>query len=124
MPANAIIQTIALGSPQWTPLGGKSTVAQVTLIADPKNAGNINLRFRQGVPAEWPPGAAVPFESVDLAEIEVQGSPAHALLIAGYAPGSDPRGRAGRDSSRILVPMQSGSIGGGQIEGGGEIGEG
>ncbi len=117
MPANAVIQSIALGSPQWTPLGGKSTLAQFTLIADPKNAGNINLRFRQGVPAEWPPGAAVPFESVDLAELEVQGNPGHALLIAGFAPGSDPRGLAGEGSSRIFLPMQAGSAGGGPIEG-------
>ncbi|MBI5864864.1 MAG: hypothetical protein HZB38_10215 [Planctomycetes bacterium] len=124
MAANAIIQTIALGSPQWTPLGGKSTVAQVTLIADPENAGNINLRFRQGVLAEWPPGAAVPFESVDLAELEVQGNAGHALLIAGFAPGRKPRGRTAGDGSDILYLMQGIPSGGGQIEGGGEIGEG
>lgn len=122
MPANAIIQTIALGSPQWTPLGGKSTVAQFTLIADPKNTSNINLRFRQGAPAEWPPGAAAPFESVDMAELEVQGSPGHSLLIAGFAPGSDPRGLAGEGSSRIFVPTQGAPIGGGVEPGGGEIG--
>lgn len=121
MPANAVIQTIALGSPTWTPLGGKSTVAQFTLIADPKNAGNINLRFRQGVPAEWPPGAAVPFESVDLAELEAQGNAGHALLIAGFAPGSDPCGRAGEGTSGIFVPAQSAPISGG-VEPGGEIG--
>ncbi|MFO0839604.1 MAG: hypothetical protein U1D55_13895 [Phycisphaerae bacterium] len=122
MPANAIIETITLGSPQWTPLGGKSTVAQFTLIADPKNTGNINLRFRQGVPAEWPPGAAVPFESVDMAELEVQGNAAHALHIAGFAPGRDPRGQAGEDSSRMFVPSQPAPIGGGVEPGGGEIG--
>lgn len=119
MPANAVIESIALGSPQWTALGGKSTVAQFTLIADPKNAGNINLRFRQGEPAEWPPGAAAPFESVDMAEIEVQGSPGHALLVAGFAPGANPRGGAERSGSRLLIPMP---IGAGGVIPGGEAG--
>lgn len=122
MPANVVIQTIALGSPGWAPLGGKSTVAQFTLIADPKNAGNINLRFRQGVPAEWPPGAAAPFESVDMAELEVQGSAGHALLIAGFAPGSDPRGRAGAGSSRAYLPAQLATLVG-EVEPGGMGGQ-
>ncbi|MGE0481441.1 MAG: hypothetical protein AB7Q17_13315 [Phycisphaerae bacterium] len=120
MPANAVIQTIALGSPQWTPLGGKSTVAQFTLIADPKNTSNINLRFRQGVPAEWPPGAAAPFESVDMAELEVQGNPGHALLVAGYAPGTDPRGRSLGSGSKLFIPMPGGGAQSGGM--GGEIG--
>lgn len=116
MPANAVIASIALGSPQWTALGIKSTVAQFTLIADPKNTGNINLRFRQGAPAEWPPGAAAPFESVDMAEIEVQGNPRHALLVAGFAPGANPRGVADRSGSRLFVPLPIGV--GGTIPGG------
>jgi hypothetical protein len=111
MPANAVIESIELGSPGWTPLGSKSTVAQFTLIADPKNTGNINLRFRQGVPAEWPPGAAAPFESVDMAELEVQGNSGHSLLIAGFAPGADPHGGAQRSGMRLFVPMPIGAGG-------------
>lgn len=121
MPANAVIQTIALGSPQWTPLGSKSTVAQFTLIASPKNTSNISLRFRQGVAALWPPGATAPFESVDLADLEVLGSPGHSLLIAGFAPGRDPRGRTGEGSSRAYVPTQVAPAGG--VEPGGEGGQ-
>lgn len=127
MPANAILKSIALGGgggEEWTPLAAAPTVAQVTLIADPKNTGTIQLRFDKRSAADWPPGAAVPLESVDLAEIEVKGPIGHALLIAGYSPGSDPHGRASKTSMpRILYPTQAwdASGGGGIEETGGEI---
>lgn len=129
MPANAILTSIALGGggAEWTPLAAEPTVAQVTLIADPKNAGTIQLRFRERSSAEWPPGAAVPLESVDLSEIEVKGTTGHALLIAAYAPGTDPQGRASKTSlPRILYPTQAwdASGGTGTEETGGEIGVG
>lgn len=120
MPANAIIKTIALGGPQWTPVGDKSMVAQATLITDPKNTGTINMRFQQGTPAEWPPGAAVPLESVDLGDLEVQGNAGHALHVAAFAPGADPRGGTQRSGSKLFIPMPP--TGGGVIPGGGEIG--
>lgn len=120
MPANAFIKTIALGGPQWTPLGDKSTVTQATLIADPKNAGTINMRFQQGTPAEWPPGAAVPLESVDLGDLEVQGNVGHSLHVAAFAPGTDPRGRSQRSGSKPFVPIPGGGAQSGGS--GGEIG--
>jgi len=91
--ANAYFRSIALGSPDWTKLADVPTVLQATVIADTLNANPINLRFRGGTPASWPPGAAASLESVDLSELEVQGGSGHKLLVAAYAPGDQPRGR-------------------------------
>ena len=120
MPANAYIKSFDLGGAGWTRLADAATVLQATIIADTQNANPINLRFRGGAPAEWPPGAAASFASVDLSEIEVQGDSGHRLLVAGYAPGNRPRGRG---VARLVPPAQPyisvpGDIGGGGGGGG------
>ena len=128
MPANAFIRTVALSGLDWRPLAGASTVVQATVIASPKNVGNVSMRYRQGTPAEWPPGAAVPLESVDLSELEALGASGDTVLIASFAPGQRPHGstREGVGFVKALSWAASYMGGGGGVtipgEGGEEIG--
>ncbi|MBW7905357.1 MAG: hypothetical protein LC135_05035 [Phycisphaerae bacterium] len=119
MPANAVVKSFVLGLPTWTKLANSPTVVQATVIADPKNAGNISVRFRGGITTSWPPGAAVSFESVDLSEIEVRGAPNYKVLVAAYAPGTHPRGRSALHLGTKYVVEQAEAI---PNEGEGEIG--
>lgn len=82
--ANVYLKSFTLGSSQYVPLVGAATVMNATLLASVKNANPVNVRFRGGLPAAWPPGAAVFLEGVDLAEFEVQGTAGHQFLVAGY----------------------------------------
>ena len=83
MPANVYMLSIALGSGAYVKLAEVSTVMTATLIASSKNAGNVNVRFRGGTPATWPPGATATFEGVDLTEFEVQGAAGNLVLVVG-----------------------------------------
>ncbi len=121
MPANAVVKSITLGTPLWTKLANASTVVQATVIADPKNSGNIDVRFRGGPLSRWPPGAAVSFGSVNLSEIEVRGAPNYKVLVAAYAPGTHPRGRSALHLGTKYVVEQADAI---PSEGEGEIGVG
>ena len=117
MAANAYIKSFTLGSPAWTRLADVPTVLQATIIADPKNVNPINLRFRGGPTAKWSPGAAAALESVDVSEIEAQGGPNHKLLLAGYSPGHDPRGRAAvRLRTLIAYDTAADPVGGGETQ--------
>lgn len=82
--ANVYLKSFALGSSQYVALAGTATVMNATILASVKNTNPVNVRFRGGLPASWPPGASVFLEGVDLAEFEVQGASGHLLLVAGY----------------------------------------
>ncbi|MEP0848612.1 MAG: hypothetical protein HRF50_17540 [Phycisphaerae bacterium] len=84
MPANVYMKSINLGSPDWEALADEPLVMNATVIASSKNTGNIDVRFREGALAKWPPGAAAMLEGVDLSEIEVKGSSGHWVLVVGY----------------------------------------
>lgn len=124
MAANAYLKSIGLGFPGWTKLATVPIVVNATIIADTKNSSNIQVRFRGGPTSNWPPGAAVPLESVDLSEIEVQGGVGHKVHVAGYAPGSDPRGDALAKMLSKMPPTETqqggdtGETGGGDLGGG------
>ncbi|MEP0848611.1 MAG: hypothetical protein HRF50_17535 [Phycisphaerae bacterium] len=122
MPANAYMKSIDLGLQQdWAKLADVPTVLQATVIADPKNAGNIDVRFRGGPLSKWPPGAAVTFESVDASEIEARGGPNHNVLVVGFAPGDDPRGRTAARLKTVIAQDTAAEPAdpGGEIGGGG-----
>jgi hypothetical protein len=120
VPANAVLTSIVLGLPTWTKLATVPTVVQATVIADPTNAGNISVRFRGGISTNWPPGASVSFESVDLSEIEVRGAPNYKVLVAAYAPGTRPRGRSALRLSQKFMPEYA-QVNPGEGETGGEV---
>ncbi len=85
MAANTYFRTFVLGSANWVQLAAGSTVLRVTLTAPAQNSDPVNVRFRGGTPAQWPPGAAATLEAVDLAELEVQGPANHVLTVTGRA---------------------------------------
>lgn len=81
---NVHMKSFNLGSPDYAKLADASTVMNATIIASVKNTNAVNVRFRGGTPASWPPGAAAFLEGVDLTEFEVQGASGHLLLVVGY----------------------------------------
>lgn len=81
---NVYLKSFSLGSGQYVKLADESTVMNATIIASVKNTNPVNVRFRGGTPASWPPGAAALLEGVDLTEFEVQGASGHLLLVVGY----------------------------------------
>lgn len=84
MPANVYMKSISLGSPDWEVLADESLVMNATIIASSKNTDNIDVRFRQGASAKWPPGGTAMLEGVDLSGIEVKGGSGHWVLVVGY----------------------------------------
>ena len=83
MAANVYMKSINLSS-TWEKLADESMVMNATIIASSKNTGNIDVRFRGGTTAKWPPGGAAMLEGADLSEIEVKGSSGHWVLVVGY----------------------------------------
>jgi len=92
---NAYLQSILLGSPDWTPLADEPVVVDATIVASRNNDHDFEMRYRGGTPAHWHPGSAVSLESVDLSEFEVKGDLQHRVLVAAYSPGDCPQGRSG-----------------------------
>lgn len=84
MAANVYMKSFNLGSGSYAKLADVSTVMTATIIASSKNTNAVNVRWKGGTPASWPPGSAAMFEGVDLTDFEVQGATSHQLLVVGY----------------------------------------
>ena len=79
---NVIMRKIEV-SENYTPLASEKTVCTVTISAPPSNAGNVFFKGDDGsdvffVPSEWHT-----FYSINLADIQVKGTPGDVLSLVG-----------------------------------------
>ncbi|NIA06913.1 MAG: hypothetical protein GWP14_04610 [Actinobacteria bacterium] len=79
---NVLMRTIDV-TQNYTPLASSRTVLTVTISALPTNTGNVSFKADDGSDVPWVPGEWHKFYSVDLAELEVKGSPGDVITIIG-----------------------------------------
>jgi len=58
-------------------------VASVVISAQPANSGPVYFKGDDGLDVPWLPGEWHEFRSVDLAEIEVKGTPGDVVTVVG-----------------------------------------
>ena len=67
----------------YQPLSAVRTVASVTVSCPPTNAGAVYFRGDQGDDVPWLPGEWHVFRSVNLAAIQVKGTPGDKVGVVG-----------------------------------------
>jgi len=68
---------------EYQPLVSASLVASVTISTPPTNAGDVLFKGDDGSDVPWVPGEWHQFESIDLAAIEVKGTPGDVVTVVG-----------------------------------------
>jgi hypothetical protein len=67
----------------YQPLVAERTVVSCTISCPPSNAGSVNFKGDDGSDVPWVPGEWHDFRGVNLAEIEVKGTPGDAVTVVG-----------------------------------------
>ncbi|MFO8015096.1 MAG: hypothetical protein R6X20_17550, partial [Phycisphaerae bacterium] len=65
------------------PLAASTTVASVTISCPPANAGTVYFKGDDGSDVPWVPGEWHSLVRVNLAEIEVKGTPGDVITLVG-----------------------------------------
>jgi len=68
---------------EFAALASKQTVASVTISCPPGNAGNVLFRGDTGQEVPWVPGEWHAFQRIDLAAVEIKGTPGDAVTVVG-----------------------------------------
>ena len=79
---NVIMRKIDV-TDNYQPLASAQTVASVTISVPVTNAGNVIFKGDTGQDVPWVPGEWHEFRSVNLAEIEVKGTPGDVVTVVG-----------------------------------------
>jgi hypothetical protein len=80
---NNIIMRKVVVTDSYAPLAAGSLVASVTISTPPTNAANVLFKCADGADVPWVPGEWHSFRSIDLAGIEVKGTPGDVVTIVG-----------------------------------------
>ena len=67
----------------YAPLASEKTVLTVTISAPPTNTGNVLFKADDDSDVPWTPGQWQDFCSIDLAELQVKGTPGDVITIIG-----------------------------------------
>ena len=67
----------------YTPLVSEKTVVTVTISAPPTNAANVLFKADDDSDVPWVPGEWHTFKSIDLAELQVKGTPPDVITLVG-----------------------------------------
>ena len=67
----------------YTPLASERVVLSVTISAPPTNTGLVLFKADDDSDVPWVPGEWHQFYSIDLAELQVKGSPGDVITIIG-----------------------------------------
>ena len=70
-------------SENYTPLASEKIVLTVTISAPPTNAGNVLFKADDDSDVPWVPGEWHQFSSINLAELQVKGTPGDVITIIG-----------------------------------------
>jgi len=79
---NVVMRKITVTG-SYEPLVSASLVASVTISTPPTNAGNVLFKGDDGSDVPWGPGEWHEFRSIDLAGIQVKGTPGDVVSVVG-----------------------------------------
>ena len=79
---NCLIRKIDVTG-DYAPLAAGTTVASVTISCPPANVGTVYFKGDDGSDVPWVPGEWHDFKGVNLAEIEVKGTPGDTVTVVG-----------------------------------------
>ena len=82
MPNNVLMRKVVVTG-AYQPLASETTVVTVTVSALPSNAGTVSFKGDDGSDVPWIPGEWHELRSVDLAEIEIKGTPGDVVTVVG-----------------------------------------
>jgi len=68
---------------EYQPLASASLVASVTISTPPTNGANVLFKGDDGSDVPWVPGEWHALQSIDLAGIEVKGTPGDVVTVVG-----------------------------------------
>jgi len=79
---NTIMRKIVV-TDSYLPLVSESLVGSVTISCLPTNAGDVFFKGDDGSDVPWKPGQWIDFRRVDLAAIEIKGTPDDVVTVIG-----------------------------------------
>jgi hypothetical protein len=84
---NAVIMRKIDVTGAYAPLADARTPASVTISCPPDNVGNVTFKARDdsGDEVSWAPGERHAFTRIDLAAINIQGTPGDVVTVIGQS---------------------------------------
>ncbi len=82
MPNNVLMRKVVV-TDTYQPLVGTPTVVTATISTLPSNAGSVDFKGDDGSDVPWIPGEWHELRRVDLAEIQIKGTPGDVVTIVG-----------------------------------------
>ena len=79
---NVIMRKITVGA-AYAPLVADSLIASVTISCPPSNAGNVLFKGDDGSDVPWVPSEWHSFQRIDLAAVQVKGTPGDVVTVVG-----------------------------------------
>jgi hypothetical protein len=79
---NTIMRKIVV-TDSYQPLVSDSLVGSVTISCLPTNAGDVFFKGDDGSDVPWKPGQWIDFQRIDLAAIEIKGTPDDVVTVIG-----------------------------------------
>jgi hypothetical protein len=79
---NTIMRKIVVTG-SYQPLVSESLVGSVTISCLPTNAGDVSFKGDDGSDVPWKPGQWIDFRRIDLAEVEIKGTPGDVVTAIG-----------------------------------------
>jgi len=79
---NTIMRTITVAA-TYQPLSATELIGSVTISAQPTNSGPVYLKGDDGTDVPWLPGEWHKLVSVNLAEIQLKGTPGDVVTVVG-----------------------------------------
>ena len=80
---NSILMRKVTITTDYQPLVSTRTVVTATISCPPSNVGNVLFKGDTGQDVPWVPGEWHDFKGVNLAEIEVKGTPGDTVTLIG-----------------------------------------
>jgi len=82
MPNNVLMRKVVVTA-SYQPLASETTVVTVTVSTLPSNTGTVYFKGNDGSDVPWIPGEWHELRSVDLAQIQIKGTPGDVVTVVG-----------------------------------------
>lgn len=82
MPNNVLMRKVVVTG-AYQPLASETTVVTVTVSALPSNSGTVYFKGDDGSDVPWIPGEWHELRGVDLAQIQIKGTPGDVVTVVG-----------------------------------------
>jgi len=79
---NVIMRKVTVGA-AYAPLVPAALVASVTISCPPSNSGDVVFKGDDGADVPWVAGEWHSFQSIDLATVQIKGTPGDVVTVVG-----------------------------------------